>query len=267
MTMIRRVYWILYAQLGINPIMMLRSLFGLSRYVVDFFQFRTKYTGRIELLPCLHDWHEEGGSTQDEYFWQDLYIAQKIYIANPKKHVDIGSRIDGFVAHVASFRAIEVFDIRPVTSDVPNIVFKQADLMNPSQSLVQYCDSVSCLHALEHFGLGRYGDPINPLGYEAGLKNMTNILQQHGLFYLSVPIGIARVEFNAHRVFDPNEILRLAEDNGLLLEEFAWVQSGVLTKSENPVKNFEELACSRYALGIFTFRKHTSLVAINTDDN
>ena len=221
------------------------------------FQFSRGYKGRLDFRPCLHDRHEEGGATRSEYFWQDLYIAQKIYASNPNKHVDIGSRIDGFVAHVASFRAIEVFDIRSITSIIPGVIFKQADLMNPSEKLIEYCDSVSCLHALEHFGLGRYGDPIDPIGYEAGLKNMAKILQQQGLFYLSVPIGIARVEFNAHRVFDPREIVRLAEINGLWLEGFAWVSSGKLNESTNHQADITELSGSYYSLGLFTFRKQT----------
>jgi len=33
--------------------------------------------------------------------------------------VDIGSRVDGFVAHVASFREIEVFDVRPISAQIP----------------------------------------------------------------------------------------------------------------------------------------------------
>mgnify|MGYP000382217343 CR=1 FL=1 len=37
-------------------------------------------------------------------------------------------------------------------------------------------DSVSCLHALEHFGLGRYGAPICYDGYFIGFKNITNLL-------------------------------------------------------------------------------------------
>jgi hypothetical protein len=63
------------------------------------------------MLPCLYDRSEEGGTASGEYFWQDLYIAQKIFKVNPHRHVDIGSRIDGFTAHVASFREIKVFDI------------------------------------------------------------------------------------------------------------------------------------------------------------
>ncbi len=258
----KKIYWILSNQFGLDIRLFVMGLAGLTKYVRDFFRFKANYSGKIEIYPCLHDWNEEGGSTKDEYFWQDLYIAQKIHLANPEKHVDIGSRIDGFVAHVASFRAIEVFDIRPITSNVSNIIFKQSDLMNSSESLIEYCDSVSCLHALEHFGLGRYGDPIDPFGYEAGLKNMTNILRQEGLFYLSVPIGIARVEFNAHRVFNPREIVQLAEEYGLLLEGFAWVRSGVLIESVYPQKDFDELSCSRYALGIFTFRKQVKRMIV-----
>lgn len=254
---LRKVYWLIAIQFGFDPRRLFQSIVGLPRFIANLFRFKQAYQGKLEMLPCLHDWYEEGGSTRGEYFWQDLYIAQKVCISKPEKHVDIGSRIDGFVAHVASYRAIEVFDIRPITSDIPGVIFRQADLMDPSEVLIEYCDSASCLHALEHFGLGRYGDPINPFGYVAGLQNMAKILRQGGLFYLSVPIGIARVEFNAHRVFDPREIVRLAEDNQLLLEGFAWVQSGLLTESMNPQKDFDELSCSRYALGIFTFRKQT----------
>jgi Caenorhabditis protein of unknown function, DUF268 len=89
----------------------------------------------------------------------------------------IGSRIDGFVAHVALFREIEVLDIRPMREQIPNIVFRQVDFMREDQPLADYCDSVSCLHALEHFGLGRYGDPVDRDGHLRGFRNLRRILQ------------------------------------------------------------------------------------------
>ena len=122
-TILRKIYWILSNQFGINSRRLIYSLLGLPRYLRDFFYFRKEYQGNIEFMPCLYDWYEEGGSTKTEYFWQDLFIAQRIYEATPIKHVDIGSRIDGFVAHVASFREIEIFDIREITSEIPNIIF------------------------------------------------------------------------------------------------------------------------------------------------
>lgn len=253
---IRKTYWLLSMQFGFDPRRMIRSLRGIPRYIAGWYRFRGQYKGRLDFLPCLYDWYEEGGSTKDEYFWQDLHVARQIHLANPVKHVDIGSRIDGFVTHVASFRDIEVFDIRPITSLIPGVVFRQADLMNTSESLAGYCDSLSCLHALEHFGLGRYGDPIDPHGYAAGLGNMAKIVRPGGLFYLSVPIGVERVEFNAHRIFDPRALVRLAEENGLLLREFAWIgPDRTLIQSASPEQQMDDLGKLRYALGIFTFVK------------
>ena len=222
----------------------------------DLFHFRSSYTGRFELLPCLYDWYEEGGTTKSEYFWQDLLVARKIFKANPEKHVDIGSRVDGFVAYVASFREIEVFDIRPITTQIPGVTFKQADLMKPVERMAGYCDSLSCLHALEHFGLGRYGDPIDTKGFERGLVNMAGLLRKDGVFYLSVPIGIDRVEFNAHRIFDPRVIVNLAAVNSLQLSALTVIRQGGRVEALAPDEaQLGDLANQRYALGIFVFKK------------
>ena len=60
---------------------------------------------------------------------------------------------------------------------IPNIIFRQVDFMREDQPLTDYCDSVSCLHALEHFGLGRYGDPVDPDGHLKGFRNLRRIVQ------------------------------------------------------------------------------------------
>ena len=199
---------------------------------------------------------EEAGSFKGEYFWQDLFFAQKVHLANPVKHVDIGSRLDGFVAHVASFREIEVVDIRPITVSIPRVVFRQADFMDSSKAVDEYCDSLSSLHALEHFGLGRYGDKVDPEGHLKGLKNMARILKADGVLYLSVPVGKARVEFNAHRIFDPVDLVRLAKDFGLQLDSFASFHGGkIYEESDLSMKNLMKLADIDYALGMFVFKK------------
>jgi SAM-dependent methyltransferase len=241
---------------GFDPRSMLRSLRGLPRYLRDLSHFRATHIGRIEFNPCFNDWYEEAGSTKSEYFWQDLLVARMICEAKPEKHVDIGSRIDGFVAHVSSFREIEVLDVRPVTTRIPGVIFKQADLMNPIQEMESYCDSLSCLHALEHFGLGRYGDPIDPLGHEKGIANMAGLLKPGGSFYLSTPIGIERVEFNANRVFDPRSIISLAEANGLTLKTLTVVSDrGLVNEVSSDVDQLFTFAEASYNLGIFTFVK------------
>jgi hypothetical protein len=251
-----RCYWLLNAQFGIDPIKFIRSFRGLPRFLRDLRRFRTGYSGTLELLPCLHDWYEEAGTTRDEYFWQDLIVARLIFTAKPEKHVDIGSRVDGFVAHIASFREIEVFDIRPITSHIPGVIFKQADLMGHDAPLGDYCDSLSCLHALEHFGLGRYGDPVDPKGYESGLRNMSRILRKGGYFYLSVPIGMERVEFNANRVFDPRTIIDVAAANQLEIHTLmVFTADKGLRNVEITHDNLADISRFSYGLGIFTFIK------------
>lgn len=258
--MLARLYWLLSNQLGIDPRKMLRSALGLPRYVRDFLRFRAGYAGRIELLPCLQDWYEDGGATKLEYFWQDLLVARSIFEAEPEKHVDVGSLVAGFVAHVASFREIEVFDVRPISTQIPGVTFKQADLMQPVAGMANYCDSLSCLHALEHFGLGRYGDPIDPEGFKRGLANMAALLRKDGVFYLSVPIGVERVEFNGQRVIDPRVMIDLARANSLELRELKVVrQGGKVETLAVDEQRLSDLASQRYALGIFTFTKRAEL--------
>ena len=250
-----RIYWLL-AQFGINPKLMFLSVRGLPRYFRDVMKFKLAYHGKFEFRPCLTDWYAEGGSLGHEYFWQDLYVARLVYQSAPDIHVDVGSRIDGFVAHVASFREIEVFDIRPISHVVPGVRFKQADLMDASSAIENYCDSLSCLHTLEHFGLGRYGDPIDPAGFAVGLENMSRLVRSGGTFYLSVPVGISRVEFNAHRVFDPQEIIDVAHRNNLYLDKLSLftAEKGLVELEEHP-EIFRSVQCLDYGLGIFIFKK------------
>jgi SAM-dependent methyltransferase len=204
----------------------------------------------------LHDRSDEGGATKSEYFWQDLLVARLIYAANPIKHVDIGSRWDGFVGHVASFRQLEVFDVRPVSTSIPGVIFRQADLMNPVTDMIKCSDSVSCLHTLEHLGLGRYGDTIDVAGSENGFKNIASLLKEDGTLYLSVPVGQERVEFNANRVFDPRTIIRWATNLSLVLSSLIVIRNGHQIETvEHPEAKLAALAQEQYALGLFVFRK------------
>jgi len=172
---------------------------------------------------CLHDRQASAGSIRTHYFHQDLLVARRIRSLAPHRHIDIGSRVDGFVAHVASFREIEVIDIRPPEDQIPGITFLQADLMQALPVAMRGCtDSLSCLHALEHFGLGRYGDPIDPDGHLRGLENLRMMLSPGGRLHLSLPMGPSRVEFNAHRVFSLPHILKLLSE-AFRVERFSYV--------------------------------------------
>lgn len=158
-------------------------------------------------FPCYSDYRNTAGDLPKHYFQQDLYVARQIFIADPTRHIDVGSRIDGFVAHVAAFRQIEVVDIRPMGEINENIKFLQLDITDNESIPYEICDSLSCLHTIEHIGLGRYGDTINPDGWLSALDNLLAMLKPGGVLYLSAPIGEGSVEFDAHRLFSISDLL------------------------------------------------------------
>jgi len=232
------------------------SLFKKLRYYSKFLKDKSAFTaagGKIaRLYPILDDYWKQAGSASGHYFHQDLLVATFISKAKPVRHIDIGSSIDGFVAHVASFRDIEVFDIRPLKIvGHDQIKFVCGNLMELDDSLVGVCDSLSCLHALEHFGLGRYGDPIDPDGHLKGFGNLYRMLKDNGVLYLSFPIGKSGVHFNAHRVFAPSEVLEWSKGK-FALERFDYVDDAGDLHCDADITNMPKIG---YGCGIYTLRK------------
>ena len=200
--------------------------------------------------PILCDYTDQAGSAQGDYFFQDLWAARKIFERRPGRHLDIGSRLDGFVAHVLTFMPVEVIDIRPLASSVPGLSFIQSDATHLSNFEDGSVESLSSLHAIEHFGLGRYSDPIDPSACFLAMKSLARVLQGGGRLYFSVPVGIERVEFNAHRIFSPATILRAF--SSLRLVSFAGVNdAGEFLPEARP----EDLSGARFGCGLFEFTK------------
>lgn len=247
---------------GINPIIFLNSLRGIPSYVKDLFTiYRLKKSNndfkKVIISPCMGDRYDEGGDMQSIYFQQDLFVAQQLFKDNPATHLDIGSRTDGFVAHVATFRQIDIVDIRDINSKVTNIAFKQSDMMKPSPELYNQYSAVSSLHAIEHFGLGRYGDPIDLDGHLKAIDNIYHIIKEGGLFYFSTPIGPQRIEFNAHRVFALSYLINVAFKNKFIIESFSYIDDyKILHKDEliTAERIADNFGC-HYGCGIFFLRK------------
>ena len=231
----------------------LRSLYNLPKYLSSRKSW-LEQGGKIDKeFLMLHDFHSESGVCSGDYFHQDLLVAGFIYKNNPIKHIDVGSRIDGFVSHVASFRKILVLDVRPLSiKSHKNISFLRADIM--SKKDLPKTDSLSCLHAIEHFGLGRYGDEINIDGHIIALKNLISMLEKGGKFYLSCPLTKKnQVHFNCQRVFHPGFIpnLKIVKEN-LKLIRFDYVNEDGELLSQ---KQYSEFSNNNYGCGIYTFKK------------
>ena len=179
---------------------------GAWRYIADLRAYRRALheisPGHpLALHPVLADATSQAGRAQGHYFHQDLWAARKLIDTRPSGHVDVGSRIDGFVAHLlAAGLTVTVVDLRPLIAPVEGLRFVRDDAMSMRSFDDGSIASLSCLHALEHFGLGRYGDPIDPLGWERACDAFSRILHEGGRLLVSVPVGRERTEFNADRV-------------------------------------------------------------------
>jgi hypothetical protein len=241
---------------GFDPRRFLKNVIGLPGFIRDSFSYTEQSpppTFRIhfaDLFPVLDQRSQAAGVLGGHYFHQDLWAARKICLRRPAKHIDIGSRIDGFVAHLLSFMPVTVIDIREIESTVSGLDFIRDDatlLRNFPDSSIP---SVSSLHAAEHFGLGRYSDSIDPYACFRFMASLQRVLCAEGTLYFSVPIGRERVDFNAHRVFQPKTVLSAFSD--LLLVSFSYVDdAGHLHENQDPT-TIPEI---EYGCGLFEFTK------------
>jgi hypothetical protein len=171
------------------------------------------------LYPCIYDKAQNAGSL-GHYFWQDLWASTLITENNPEIHHDIGSRIDGFIANLAcQKKKIVLIDIRPLETNIDGVDFIQSDATNLKNIENESIESLSALCSLEHFGLGRYGDPVDPNACFIAFKSIQRVMKSEGEIYISVPIGTEHIEFNAHRVFYPSTIIE--SFNEMELQEFS----------------------------------------------
>lgn len=254
-----RIYKI-SASMGFDILLFFGFLRQFPAFSCDYFKIKKQLKNnkdfKLYINPVLSDKSKPSGTAYGHYFHQDFLVARKIFENQPQKHIDIGSRVDGFIAHVAIFREIECFDIRPQNNTFKNVIFKKADLMQLPDELLDYCDSVSSLHAIEHFGLGRYNDKIDALGHLKAFENIYRILKKHGKFYYSCPMGVQRIEFNSHRVFSLDYLLKIFKEKFNIIS-FNYVddQGNLLDSPELTTENIKNSFNCKYGCAIFEMEK------------
>jgi hypothetical protein len=205
------------------------------------------------MWPIISDKYASAG-TIDNYFWQDLWAARLIIRSGIKSHFDIASRLDGFIAHLLAAEIdVTMIDIREFPEEVAHL----HTIIDDATSLKQVPDgsieSMSALCSLEHFGLGRYGDPVDPEACFTCFKNIQKKLKKGGRLYISVPIGKERVEFNAHRIFYASTIVKCFD--ALHLEEFSCASQGKIEYNADIYKYDNDLHNGEYRYGLFYFVK------------
>jgi SAM-dependent methyltransferase len=226
------------------------GVFNLPRYFSDRSRFVRLGNERLswkESHPCLTD-RVKHSPFDPHYFYQSYWAAGKIAQRMPRFHVDIGSHVL-FAGVTSAFVPTFFMDYRPLQAFTGGLVPLAGDL-----KYLPFADaslrSLSCLHVIEHIGLGRYGDHLDPDGSVKAAKELVRVLALGGRLILSTPVGQERIQFNAHRIFSPEKVREML--NPLIMVDFAYVDDA---------RNFHvhaslDLAskCS-YACGLFEFER------------
>lgn len=198
------------------------------------------------------DRHDNAGTVEAHYFAQDIWAAAKVFSASPKDHYDIGSRLDGFISHLLVFREVNYIDIRPLPRHVPGMRFIQSDAVNLGNIPDASIESLSSLHAIEHFGLGRYGDEIDPDAYIKAIKSIQRVMRPKGRAYIGLPVGPKdRLVFNAHRIFAISTVLELF--GGMELKDICVVKGNNAHAEKISEEDYGSVP--DYSCGLFEFEK------------
>lgn len=199
--------------------------------------------------PCLTD-RTPHTSFDRHYIYHLAWAARVIARTRPAEHVDIASHLH-FCTLISAFTPVRFYDYRPAHLALDGMTSDRADLTR-----LPFGDgtisSLSCMHVVEHVGLGRYGDEVDPDADLRAMSELQRVLAPGGSFLFVVPVGRPSIRFNAHRIYSRRQILDAFQC--LTLEEWALIPEsgpdGLLVNAPERLADAQDYAC-----GCFWFRR------------
>ena len=230
----------------------------LPRFVFDYFKFKKgapEWPCEIsDLLPMLDDKTSTMGFDA-HYVYHTGWAARVLKETSPKEHIDISSSIM-FCSIASAFIPITHYDYRKPNLKIQGLECGSEDLCNLSFS-DHSVRSISCMHVIEHVGLGRYGDPINPIGDQLAANELMRVLAPTGHLLIVLPVAErAVVRFNGHRIYTFQRVIQLFSE--LELVEFSFLNesnSNLFTRFASEI----DIKGSRFGCGCFVFRRPPNL--------
>lgn len=213
---------------------------GSNRFSIKFFDF----------YPQIKDKTVTTGFDR-HYVYHTSWAARKVKEISPVKHVDISSSLY-FCGIVSAFVDVDFYDYRPADLHLSGLKSLKGDLHNlPFTS--NTIESISCMHTIEHIGLGRYGDPIDAEGDIKAIEELKRVVTTGGSLLFVTPVGKPKIEFNAHRIYSYEQIISYFE--GFELKEFSMIpehgeHGGIISHASPALVSKENYAC-----GCFWFIK------------
>ncbi|MGK6351977.1 DUF268 domain-containing protein [Parapedobacter sp. DT-150] len=186
------------------------------------------------------------------YVYHPAWAMRIVKALNPAQHVDISSTLH-FCSMLSAIVPAAFYDYRPADLVLDNLTSSFADLTKlPFED--GSVESISCMHTVEHIGLGRYGDPLDYDGDLKAISELKRVVAPGGSLLFVVPLGRESVIcFNAHRIYDKVQVLNLFSDMELM--DFTLIpedgkDGGLVVDPPD-----ELLQKQFYACGCFWFKK------------
>lgn len=199
---------------------------------------------------CLYDF-TDSTNFDSHYVYHTAWSIRKVLEIMPIKHIDISSSLY-FSSTLSAFLPVDFYDYRPANLTLSNLVCKRADVTKldfKSESI----DCLSCMHVVEHIGLGRYGDSLDAGGDLVAINELKRVIKKSGKLIFVVPVGKPKIQFNAHRIYSYEQIIEYFSD--FALKEFSLIPDNAL--EIGMVYNADSNLVKRqdYACGCFVFQK------------
>ena len=230
-----------------------KRIFRSLEYIDEFRKFKAQSDSRFDIFvkeayPCLTD-KIQFTPFDAHYTYHPAWAARKVFQLQPKKHIDISS-ILSFSTIISAFVPVKFYDYRPAKLNLSGLGSGFADLKKlpfPDDSI----ESLSCMHTIEHIGLGRYGDELDSKGDLKAVSELKRVLKADGDLLFVTPVGRPRIEFNAHRIYSFNQIIDYFHP--LTLNEFSLVtDDGQFIENADP----DLVKSQEYGCGCFWFKKN-----------
>lgn len=235
-----------------SPIIFFKRTGALFPFIVQWYRFRSKNDKRFrlryrDLHPCLTDRMSTTPFDQ-HYTYHPAWAARVLAKTKPALHIDISSILN-FSAVTSAFVPIKFYDYRPAHLQLNNFESDFADLKKlPFET--NSIESISCMHTIEHIGLGRYGDELDVKGDIKAIDELKRVTKPNGDILFVTPVGKPKIEFNAHRIYSYEQVIEYFE--GCELVEFALIPDagGLIANADAGLVKDQEYGC-----GCFWFKK------------
>jgi hypothetical protein len=201
-------------------------------------------------MPALGDKSKET-KFDGHYVYHCAWAIRTVLKIQPSVHFDISSSLY-FSTALSAWIPVKFFDYRPATINLSQLECDRCDLTHLAFE-DNSIKSLSCMHTLEHVGLGRYGDTLDPAGHLKAIGELKRVVAPEGSLLVVVPVGAQRVCFNAHRIYRYEFLLDL-------FAGFELVEAALVTDNNEFVKEPTRELCDKqqYGCGCFWFKKTQS---------